>query len=97
MSNRGDLFGRHSDVDEGLEPALLGDDPKRAVPGVDQLDGSLDDPLQHHRKVEGLNHGLRGAQQGAEPVLRLQHVAGAIHQLVERAIQLGPGLARDGS
>ena len=53
--------------------------------------------FEHHRKVEGLHDGLRGAQQRPEPVLRLHHLAGAIHQFVQRTVELGPGRTGDGS
>jgi hypothetical protein len=92
-----DLLGRHPDVDERLETTLLGDDTERAVPGIDEFDGGLHDSLQHYRKIERLHHGLRRAQQRPEPVLRLHHLTGAIHELMKGTVEFGPGRTGDGS
>jgi hypothetical protein len=91
------LLGRHPDVDECLETAMLGNDTECAVPGIHELDGRLHDSLQHDPEVQWLHDGLRGAQQGPEPLLRPHDLAGAVRQSVERAIQFGTGCTGDGS
>ena len=77
-------------------PPLGGDHPERAVLGVDQLDGRVDDALEHHRQLDGLDDGLRRPEQGAKAPLRVHDLARALHELLERPVEFRPRMIGEG-
>ena len=77
------------DVDEGRQPAVRAENAERAVAGVDQPDGGLDDPPQRgvqvqargdaEEGVEQVLHPLLGPRHGSQPVLHLVQQLGQPH------------------
>ena len=96
VADRGHRLGWHAHVDELLQAAPRGDHPERAVLGVDQLDGRVHDALEHHRQLDGLDDGLRRLEQGAKPPLRVHDLARALHELLERPVELRPRMIGEG-
>ncbi len=83
-------------MDELLQAAARGDHPERAELRVDQLDGRVHDALEHHRQLDRLDDGLRRLEQGAKSPLRVHDLARALHQFLERPIELGPRMIGEG-
>ena len=83
----GDLLLVQADGDELGQPAVVADHAQRAVAGVDQRDGGLDDPAQHDLQVQVAADGDHRLQQGVHPVPggqdRLEPDLQLVQQLVE--------------
>src|SRR5580698_1315835 len=82
-----DLVLGQADRDELGQPAALADNPHRAVAGVYQGDGCLDDPAQHHPDVEVGTHRDHGLEQGIDPVARRHHSLQPDLQLIQQLIE----------
>jgi hypothetical protein len=81
----------YAGVDELGEHPVGADHAERAVPGVDQADGGLDDPPQGRGQLQAAGHPHHGVQQVVQLVLRGGDLGQPVGDLVQQLGQPQPG------
>ena len=83
-----------ADVDELLQAVAVGaQHTQRAVLGVEQLAGRLDDTAEHHLEGKVADDALVRLEQAAHTVLGGAHVMGTVDELRQQLIEFQGGLA----